>query len=237
VVCPGRQADCDRPRRGDAVGRVMPTATDLNDRIFHNAEVLARATADWLCEMAAISGGRFAICCSGGSTPRPLYELLAKPPVIAAFPWSRVHWFWGDERFVPHDHPDSNYGMTRAALLAKTPIPAGNIHPIPTEGLTPEQGAAAYERTLQDYYGANSLDGPPVVRRDASRYRWRWPHRFAVPRRVSPWRDTALGGSRAQRRVRTSHHTDLSGSRQQSRHHFLGSWWRETSRRSKGERR
>jgi 6-phosphogluconolactonase len=111
----------------------MPTATDLNDRIFHNAEVLARATADWLCEMAAISGGRFAICCSGGSTPRPLYELLAEPPVIAAFPWSRVHWFWGDERFVPHDYPDSNYGMTRAALLAKTPIPAGNIHPIPTE--------------------------------------------------------------------------------------------------------
>ncbi|HEY5280671.1 MAG TPA: 6-phosphogluconolactonase [Pseudolabrys sp.] len=73
-------------------------------------------------------------------------------------PWSRVHWFWGDERFVPHDHPDSNYGMTRAALLAKTPIPAGNIHPIPTEELTPEQGAAAYERTLQDDYGANSLD-------------------------------------------------------------------------------
>ncbi|HEY5280672.1 MAG TPA: hypothetical protein VIJ67_13055 [Pseudolabrys sp.] len=62
----------------------MPTATDLNNRIFHNAEVLARATADWLCEMAAISGGRFAICCSGGSTPRPLYELLAEPPVIAA---------------------------------------------------------------------------------------------------------------------------------------------------------
>ena len=133
-------------------------ATDPNDRIFENAGALAQATASWLCGKTAAGTDRFAICCSGGSTPRPLYELLAQPPVIATFPWDRVHWFWGDERFVAHDHPDSNYGMTRAALLAKAPIPAGNIHPIPTEGLTPEQGAAAYERTLRDYYGADRLD-------------------------------------------------------------------------------
>jgi 6-phosphogluconolactonase len=133
-------------------------ATDLGDCIFENAEALARAAADWLCQKAVASSGRFAICCSGGSTPRHLYELLAQPPVAAAFPWSRVHWFWGDERFVPHDHPDSNYGMTRAALLSKAPIPAANIHPVPTRGLTPQQGAAAYEKTLRDYYGAEHLD-------------------------------------------------------------------------------
>jgi 6-phosphogluconolactonase len=136
----------------------MATASDLNDCIFESAEALARGAADWLCEKAVSGSGRFAICCSGGSTPRRLYALLAQPPVVTAFPWSRVHWFWGDERFVPHDHPDSNYGMTRAALLSKVPIPAGNIHPIPTEELTPQQGAGAYEKGLRDYYGAEVLD-------------------------------------------------------------------------------
>jgi 6-phosphogluconolactonase len=136
----------------------MATASVQNDCIFENDEALARATADWLCDKAAARSGRFAICCSGGSTPRRLYELLAQPPIVAAFPWSRVHWFWGDERFVPHDHPDSNYRMTRVALLSKAPIPAGNVHPVPTEGLTPQQGAAAYEKTLREYYGAEVLD-------------------------------------------------------------------------------
>lgn len=132
--------------------------SDPGDCIFESAEALARAAADWLCEKAMASSGRFAICCSGGSTPRRLYELLAQPTVVTTFPWSRVHWFWGDERFVPHGHPDSNYGMTRVALLSKVPVPAANIHPMPTEGLTPEQGAAVYEKTLRDYYGAEVPD-------------------------------------------------------------------------------
>jgi 6-phosphogluconolactonase len=141
----------------------MAAAPDFNDHIFESAESLARGTADWLCERAAAAGGRFAVCCSGGSTPRRLYELLAQPPILTTFPWNHVHWFWGDERFVPHNHPDSNYGMTRAVLLSKVPIPAGNIHPMPTEGLTPQQGAAAYDRTLRDYYGADVLDaGRPL---------------------------------------------------------------------------
>jgi 6-phosphogluconolactonase len=132
--------------------------SDLEDCVFENAEALARGAADWLCEKARASSGRFAICCSGGSTPRRSYELLAESPVVTAFPWSRVHWFWGDERFVPRDHPDSNFGMTRAALLSKVPVPASNIHPMPTAGLTPQQGAAAYEKILRDYYGADVLD-------------------------------------------------------------------------------
>src|SRR5262249_28498438 len=123
----------------------------------------ARAVADWLCGKAIASSGRFAVCCSGGSTPRRLYELLAQPPVAKAFPWSRVHWFWGDERFVPHDRPDSNYGMVRALLLSKVPIPAGHIHPVPVDGLTPQQGADAYEKILRDYCGAEALDaGRPL---------------------------------------------------------------------------
>jgi 6-phosphogluconolactonase len=127
-------------------------------RVFDDAEALARAAAAWLCDTARAAAGRFAVCCSGGATPKRLYELLAEPDVAARFPWSRVHWFWGDERFVPHDHPDSNYGMTRAALLCRVPVPPDNMHAVPTEGLTPGQAALAYEQTLRDFYGAAQLD-------------------------------------------------------------------------------
>jgi 6-phosphogluconolactonase len=126
--------------------------------VFDDAETLARNTAQWLGEKARAATGRFAVCCSGGSTPKRLYQRLAEPGVVARFPWDRVHWFWGDERFVPHDHPDSNYGMTRAALLSRVPVPPDNIHAVPTEGLAPEQAAGAYERTLRDFYGAARLD-------------------------------------------------------------------------------
>ena len=74
------------------------------------------------------SSGRFAICLSGGSTPRRLYQLLAEAPYREAMPWDRMHWFWGDERFVPWDHPDSNYRMAREALLSHAPVPAAE-HP------------------------------------------------------------------------------------------------------------
>ena len=70
---------------------------------------------------------QFAVALSGGSTPRRLYELLSGPPYREAFPWARTHWFWGDERFVPHDSPESNYRMVREAMLARAPVPAGPI--------------------------------------------------------------------------------------------------------------
>ena len=77
----------------------------------------------WITDLAAASRDRFAICLSGGSTPRRLYQLLAESPYRDALPWDRVHWFWGDERFVPWDHPDSNYGMAHDALLGRVPFP------------------------------------------------------------------------------------------------------------------
>jgi 6-phosphogluconolactonase len=126
-------------------------------RIFEDAEALARGAAEWLCGLALASDRQFAICCSGGSTPKRLYELLAEPATAARFPWSRVHWFWGDERFVPHDHPDSNYRMTFDALFSRVAVPERNVHAVSTAGLSPEQAAAAYERTLQDFYGAATL--------------------------------------------------------------------------------
>src|SRR6185437_4785979 len=73
------------------------------------------------------------------------------------FPWQLVSWYWGDERFVPHDHPESNYRMTRDAMLATAPVPPENIHPVPVDG-TPEDAARLYERILQEAYGAPTLD-------------------------------------------------------------------------------
>jgi 6-phosphogluconolactonase len=135
------------------------TVTDTTEQVFENAEALARTAAEWLCELALASDGRFSVCLSGGSTPRRMYERLATPAIASRFPWPRVHWFWGDERFVPPDDPDSNYRMAREALLARVPVPGGNVHPIPTQGVSPEQAAEAYEATLKRYHAADIL-GP-----------------------------------------------------------------------------
>jgi 6-phosphogluconolactonase len=102
--------------------------------------------------------GDFAICCSGGSTPKRLYEVLTEPQLASRFPWDRVHWFWGDERFVPHDHPDSNYGAACQALFSRVTVPGANIHPMPTRLASPQQAAAAYETTLKAFYQAAQLD-------------------------------------------------------------------------------
>ena len=135
----------------------MIVAGQAGDHTFENAEALARNVAEWLCDLAQASKGAFTVCLSGGSTPRRLYELLATPEIASRFPWSRVHWFWGDERFVPHDHPDSNFGMAREAFLSRAPVPAGNIHAVQTEGVSPEEAASAYETTLKRFYGADAF--------------------------------------------------------------------------------
>jgi 6-phosphogluconolactonase len=120
-------------------------------------EALARHVAGWLTELALATPGRFSICLSGGSTPKRLFEILAEPDFARRFPWARTHLFWGDERFVPFDHPDSNYRMTRLALLDHVDIPADHVHPMPNGG-TPAEAAMAYQRTLMTYYGAEVLD-------------------------------------------------------------------------------
>jgi 6-phosphogluconolactonase len=130
----------------------------LKLEILKDQEALASRAADWLLELATASQGAFAIALSGGSTPRRLYQRLASPRYRDLFPWSRTHLFWGDERFVPPDDLLSNDRMVREALFAHVPIPAANIHPVPTQGLTPEQSAQRYERELKSFYGAERLD-------------------------------------------------------------------------------
>jgi len=127
-------------------------------RIFETAEAVAEHVAEWLCALACTCDRDFAVCLSGGSTPRHLYRQLTRNPIAARFPWKRAHWFWGDERFVPHDSPDSNYRMAYDALLSRVPVANDRIHAIPTVGLSPEESAASYQTLLQQYYGADQLD-------------------------------------------------------------------------------
>jgi 6-phosphogluconolactonase len=73
------------------------------------------------------------------------------------FPWHRVSWYWGDERFVSADHPDSNFRMVHRAMLSQAPVPPENVHPVSVDG-TPEEAAFRYERSLQEAYGGVILD-------------------------------------------------------------------------------
>jgi 6-phosphogluconolactonase len=136
----------------------MTAPSEARLEMLADPEALSRRVAGWLLAAATAKEGAFAVALSGGTTPRTLYEQLSKPPYRDSFPWSRTHWFWGDERFVPHDDPLSNYRMVREALLSRAPIPTVNIHPIPTEGTTADEAASAYERELKFFYGAAQLD-------------------------------------------------------------------------------
>ena len=101
---------------------------------------------------AIARSGRFAVALSGGSTPAALYSLLAARDFCDRVNWPRVHLFWGDERCVPPDHPDSNFRMVRENLLAKIQIPPANIHRIMGEK-EPRQAASAYEAELKNFFG------------------------------------------------------------------------------------
>ncbi len=126
--------------------------------VFPDAEALAQAAAAWFARTLAASEGEVAVALSGGSTPKRMYEILGAEPLREVVPWKRVHLFWGDERFVPESDKRSNQRMVREALLDHVPIPPGNVHPLPTEGLTAEEAAAEYAKMLADQHGSATLD-------------------------------------------------------------------------------
>lgn len=126
-------------------------------KTYPDAERLARAAAEHFVTQAAeaiAARGQFTVALAGGSTPRATYALLAAEEVD----WPSVHVFWGDERCVPPDHPDSNYRLAREALLDHVPLTTGNVHRIRGE-ISPEEAAADYERTLRSFF-ARRPEGP-----------------------------------------------------------------------------
>lgn len=121
--------------------------------VLPDAEALAARAAAWIMDLAKAKSGKFTVALSGGSTPRALYQRLAREN---DFPWDRAQWFWGDERFVPPDDAQSNQRMAREAMLRRAPD--ANIHPVATVGLSPQDAATRYEQELQAYYGAHEID-------------------------------------------------------------------------------
>ena len=127
----------------------MQTAAALPGlMVFDTAEALAQAA---LARVLHATRGRAAatVCLSGGSTPLRLFRLLAAPETAAHIPWEHVHWYFGDERFVPLDDKRSNAGAARAALFDKVPAPASHIHAIDTSASDVRAAADAYDDLLQ----------------------------------------------------------------------------------------
>lgn len=122
-------------------------------RVHPDAAAVAEAAADVFARAvtrAVAEQGRCYVALAGGSTPKAIYELLAEQQTTGRreLPWANIEVFFGDERCVPPNHPESNYLMAHEALLARVPIPAGNVHRMQGE-LDPAVAAAAYEAELK----------------------------------------------------------------------------------------
>jgi 6-phosphogluconolactonase len=129
--------------------------------VFETPEQVAMAAAERFADHAEKSINDhqiFSVALSGGNTPRRMYELLAQEAFKARFDWSVVHTFFGDERMVPPDHPDSNYRLAREALLSHVPIPKDNVHPINGIG-DAVTNARVYERELRSFFAGS--EWPP----------------------------------------------------------------------------
>ena len=97
---------------------------------------------------------RASLVLSGGSTPHGVYAALAAAPAGgSAVPWDRVHVFWGDERHVPPDHPDSNFRMAHETLLSRVPVPTDHVHRIAGEDPDPKAAAARYTNAVRTTLG------------------------------------------------------------------------------------
>jgi 6-phosphogluconolactonase len=137
--------------------------------VVADAAALAAATADAFTRQAVEAvraRGRFVVALAGGSTPKAAYRLLADPsgPWRAQVDWGRVEVFFGDERFVPAEHPDSNYRMAREALLAHVPV--AGVHRVPTELASADEAAREYARELARVTGEGIADQSTPPRLD-----------------------------------------------------------------------
>lgn len=136
---------------------------DPDVTVVADPEALATEAARMIVDMAMESirvRGRFSIALAGGGTPSATYAKLAAPPLHDAMPWDRTWVFFGDERAVPPDHPDSNYGMASRTLLTKVPVPADQVFRMRGEAEDIEMAATEYGRTLAQAFGCRRGELP-----------------------------------------------------------------------------
>lgn len=136
----------------------------INYYVEPDAAALARRAAQYFTEMvreAVDAQGMARIAISGGSTPKAAFQLLASPhqPYRAAMPWQQLELYWVDERTVPPGNPDSNYHMTRKALLDHVPLPPARVHRMEGE-LDPEVAASRYESELRNSLRLEGAESP-----------------------------------------------------------------------------
>lgn len=133
----------------------------MRTHIFQDTDAIAAAALS-LFVRAAVAAirerGQFRVALAGGQTPRKLYERLASRPATA-LDWSAIHVFFGDERPVAPDHPESNFRMAAESLLNRVPLPAGNVHRLRGE-LAPDTAADEYERELRRVFALGNGEWP-----------------------------------------------------------------------------
>ena len=137
-----------------------PGSPSLKTRVVTDTTEAGRIVADVLTKAAhaAINArGRFTLAIPGGSSPHSVFEELTQPARIDAFPWAHTHLHWVDERAVPVDHADSNYGAFATAVLPRLPLDTAHVHRMQGE-LGPHDGARTYHETLTAVLGSDPLD-------------------------------------------------------------------------------
>lgn len=133
--------------------------------VLRDPATVAEATADRFvtaARTAIVERGVFQVALSGGSTPKRVYPLLLEPPRRDAVDWRAVEFFWGDERAVPPDHPESNFGVAYGMLISQLPdVRPDRIHRMPAEAADLDAAALTYESELRLAFGARG-DEPPA---------------------------------------------------------------------------
>ena len=127
--------------------------------IFKNTEELSKTVADWMVEhinKTLQQQDRLTLVLSGGSTPKKLHELLSSDNYKNKIDWSKLHIFWGDERFVPFNDDRNNAKMCFDTLLNHVPVPKAQIHVMQTENIAPQESAEAYEEILKKYFSESA---------------------------------------------------------------------------------